>query len=62
MGSIYIRSGRRDEDYNANINTLTERIKKMRALNCNPSDIGMDGFIFRKWNSICTSRYCLKKL
>lgn len=32
----------------AGMDTFIERLKKARALNCNPSDIGIDSFICRQ--------------
>ena len=34
--------------YETSIDTFIERLKKARALNCNPSDIGMDEFVFKR--------------
>ncbi len=33
--------------YDIGIDSLIERLKKVRALNCNPVDVGMDNFIWR---------------
>ena len=32
----------------ANVDVLIERLKKVRALNCNPSDVGMDTYTLRR--------------
>lgn len=39
----------KEEKYvSAGLETFTERLKKARALNCNPSDIGMDNLIWKR--------------
>ncbi len=43
------RSIKKEKTYEAGIDTLIERLKKVRALNCNPSDVGMDGCIWKKF-------------
>lgn len=48
MNSRYSRSNRKEEIYNASIDTIIERLKKVRALNCEPSDIGMDKYILKR--------------
>lgn len=48
MVAHYIKYGKKTEPYNPQIDTFIERIKKIRALNCNPSDIGIDNFLLKK--------------
>jgi len=49
MGSKHTRLEKREELYNGvSIDTLIERLKKVRALNCNPSYIGMDNYLYKK--------------
>jgi len=38
---------KKDKNYQVSIDTLIERFKKVRALNCNPADVGLDCYI---WN------------
>ena len=45
MRSRYARPDKKYELYTGR-NTIIERLKKMRALNCDPSDVGMDGYLF----------------
>ncbi len=48
------RTKRREPD-EISVDTLIERFKKMRALNCNdPFDVGLDGYVWRKF--IITTR------
>ncbi len=51
MGARYARSLKKDKQYNVGIDTIIERLKKMRALNCNPSDVGLDGYVWRRFFS-----------
>lgn len=51
MGSRHIRAGKKVKMYDVCVDTFIERIKKMRALNCNPSDIGIDSFVWKKLSS-----------
>jgi len=39
------KSDRRDAVRAVNMNTLIERLRKTRALSCNPSDVGMDSYV-----------------
>lgn len=48
MGARYSRSYRKNRTSDINIETLIERLRKVRALNCSPSDIGMDSFVWKK--------------
>lgn len=44
-----------DRQCDITIDTLIERFKKLRALNCtNPYDVGMDGYMWKKF--IATTR------
>jgi hypothetical protein len=44
-----------DGQCDINIDTLIERFKKIRALNCtNPYDVGLDGYVWKKF--IATTR------
>lgn len=38
-------------------NTLIERLRKTRALSCNPSDVGMDSYL--DWVTRCGRAYFL---
>jgi hypothetical protein len=38
-------------------NTLIERLRKTRALSCNPSDVGMDSYL--DWLARCGKAYFL---
>ena len=51
MGSQHIRTGKKLKMQDVCVDTFIERIKKMRALNCNPSDIGIDSFVWKKLSS-----------
>lgn len=42
------KSSRRYILYTANIDTFIERLKKVRALNCDPSDVGMSNYILKR--------------
>ncbi len=49
------RRTKKDSPGEINIDTLIERFKKMRALNCkDPYDLGLDGYVWRKF--IITTR------
>lgn len=48
MGSRDIKSNKRVENYTANINIFIERLKKARALNCDPSLVGMENYGLKK--------------
>ena len=45
MGPQYLKGNRK---FGVNPGNLVERLKKMRALNCSPSDIGMDNYVVKK--------------
>lgn len=47
MGSRYIKSNKKTEIYTGNIDII-ERLKKVRALNCNPSDVGIDSYELKR--------------
>jgi hypothetical protein len=51
MSSRNIRIGKRVKLYDVCVDTVVERIKKMRALNCSPSDVGMDSYVWKKLSS-----------
>ena len=42
MDNKYRRSFRKSRSNNIGIETLIERLRKVRALNCSPSDVGMN--------------------
>ena len=48
MSSKSTRSEKKEEFYDVGIDTFIERLKKARALNCNPSYIGIDSFMWKK--------------
>ena len=55
MKNRCVRQVKDDKRCEININTLIERFKKMRALNCtNPYDVGLDGYVWKKF--IITTR------
>lgn len=39
------KSNKKEEASMVSANTLIERLRKTRALNCNPSDVGMDSYL-----------------
>ncbi len=43
---------KKERSYQINIDTLIDRFKKVRALNCNPADVGLDCYI---WNVFFTN-------
>jgi hypothetical protein len=50
MKNICARQAKDDKPCEINIDTLIERFKKMRALNCtNPYDLGLDGYMWKKF-------------
>ena len=55
MGTRCVRTLRKEKSYNVGIDTIIERLKKMRALNCNPSDVGLDGYVWKKFFSTRSS-------
>jgi hypothetical protein len=56
MAAKCLKAVKKDKVYEMNmgIDTLIERLKKMRALNCNPYDIGLDGYVWK--NLYCNTR------
>ena len=49
MGSRHIKSGKKIEIYNTNnIDNFVERLRKIRALNCSPSDVGIGSHLLRR--------------
>ena len=46
---------KRSGGYSSDISTSLERLKKARAVGCNPSDIGIDNYIVKKLFSIRTN-------
>lgn len=48
MDNRYARIVKRQKTYEANAETMIERVKKMRALNCNPSDIGISSYVIKR--------------
>jgi len=48
MGARYMRFIKRQKCCEDSVETLIERVKKMRALNCNPSDIGMNSYVVKR--------------
>lgn len=51
------RLARRPEIFTTDLSTSLERLKKARAVGCNPSDIGIDNQICKKLFSIRTSLF-----
>ena len=49
MATRCMRSMKKVKTYEVGIDTIIERLKKMRALNCNPSDVGMDGYVWKSF-------------
>ena len=47
MGSRYKEGDEKRKINNVNLNIFSERLKKIRALNCSPSDVGIDGYILK---------------
>ena len=45
MPNRLTKTDRESKIYAVNANTLIERLRKTRALSCNPSDVGMDGYM-----------------
>ena len=43
----FAKSEKNGRNYQVSMNALTDRFKKVRALNCNPADVGLDCYI---WN------------
>ena len=51
MATRHVRAGKRVGLHEVCEDMFIERIKKMRALNCNPADIGIDNVVWRKFSS-----------
>lgn len=51
MNSRHTRTGKKEKIYDVCVDTFIERMKKMRALNCSPSDVGMDNYVWKKLSS-----------
>ncbi len=48
MTSRSIRTGKKTKLYDVCLDSMVERVKKMRALNCIPSDVGVDSYVWKK--------------
>ena len=48
MNSRPLRSNRKEKFYSANVDSFIERLKKIRALNCSPSDVGIDNYLWKR--------------
>jgi hypothetical protein len=48
MESKYAKSDKKSGQCAVTIETLIERLKKMRALNCDPKDVGMDAYVWKQ--------------
>ncbi|MBI4974277.1 MAG: hypothetical protein HZA30_01370 [Candidatus Omnitrophica bacterium] len=48
MGTRYAKSNKKVEFYPTDIIDSIERLKKVRALNCSPSDIGMNSYVLKR--------------
>ena len=51
MATRQVRTNKRVKVHELCEDTFIERIRKMRALNCNPADIGIDNLVWRKFSS-----------
>ena len=49
MATRTIRLMKKPKTYEVGIDTIIERLKKVRALNCNPSDVGLDGYVWKSF-------------
>lgn len=49
MGTKSARRAKKNCDCDASINVLIERFRKIRALNCSPYDVGLDGYVWKKF-------------
>jgi hypothetical protein len=50
-----------DKQCEISIDTLIERFKKLRALNCtNPYDVGLDGYVWEKFMLTTRSHFAAK--
>lgn len=45
MQSRYRRHDKKEAHYGVTNDVLIERLRKTRALNCKPSDVGMDSYL-----------------
>lgn len=56
MNARRIKSKKSEKVGPVNIETLIERIKKARALNCDPYDVGIDAAVWKmiSWNRAAT--------
>ena len=45
MASKWHKIDKKESVYAVQANTLIERLRKARALSCNPSDVGMDSYL-----------------
>ena len=62
MKSMCARKRKEDKQCEINIDTLIERFKKIRALNCvNPYDVGLDGYMWKKF-IISTRSHLIAKM
>lgn len=55
------KTSKQDVLFTASANTVIERLRKTRALSCNPSDVGMDSYLdwlsrYGKAYFLCTNR------
>ncbi|MCM8761144.1 MAG: hypothetical protein NC938_03305 [Candidatus Omnitrophica bacterium] len=49
MPNRYARAGKKAKHQEVGIDTIIERLKKVRALNCNPSDVGLDSYVWKSF-------------
>jgi len=52
MPNRCVKQAKKGREYQVNIDALIDRFKKVRALNCNPTDVGLDCYI---WNMFFTN-------
>lgn len=61
MKSRRARHVKDDAKCEVNIDTLIERFKKLRALNCtNPCDVGLDGYVWKKFITTTRAHFVMK--
>ena len=48
MRSRQIVTKAKEEHHDLSIDSFIERLKKIRALNCNPIDVGMDNYLCKR--------------
>ena len=48
MRSKEIANKEKEEHYDLSIDSFIERLKKIRALNCNPIDVGIDNYLCKR--------------